>query len=289
MDSLKHHLMFNFSGNSVILKLTLYVLMLPNIVLASPEDDREAFREFYKKRFPTVAIADYANGVYVIDRAGHENWKAIEEFPPYEPFIEHGRLMWEKPFTNGKSYQDCFPDGPAMAHKYPRWDKAKGIVVTLPLAINQCLRANGERALPYKKGPINDILSYISYQSRGQITNVIIPNDDQRALAAYEQGKKFYFTRRGQLNFSCATCHLQNAGKYLRAEKLGPTLGHTTHWPAYRSKWGSVGTLHRRFSGCNEQVRAAPFKAQGMQYRNLEYFLTYISNGLPLNGPGSRK
>jgi sulfur-oxidizing protein SoxA len=57
----------------------------------------------------------------------------------------------------------------------------------------------------------------------------------------------------------------------------------------YRSKWGTVGTLHRRFSGCNKQVRAKPFKAQGEEYRNLEYFLTAMSNGLNLNGPGSRK
>jgi sulfur-oxidizing protein SoxA len=52
---------------------------------------------------------------------------------------------------------------------------------------------------------------------------------------------------------------------------------------------GTIGTLHRRFTGCNKQVRAKPFKAQGEEYRNLEYFLTYMSNGLTLNGPGARK
>ena len=57
----------------------------------------------------------------------------------------------------------------------------------------------------------------------------------------------------------------------------------------YRSKWGEMGTLHRRFSGCNKQVRAKDFEAQGEEYRNLEFFLTAMSNGLPLNGPGARK
>jgi sulfur-oxidizing protein SoxA len=274
----------------MVMKLLLPILLLiPCLVQASPEEDRIAFQKFYKKLFPTVPLADYVNGVYAIDKTGHENWEAIEEFPPYELSIEHGREMWEIQFANGKKYKDCFPAGPAIAHKYPHWDKKQGMVITLPLAINQCLLANGEKPLKYKKGPINDILSFIAFQSRGQITNVIIPRDDPRAIAAYEKGKKFYFTRRGQLNYSCATCHLQNVGRHLRAEKLGPALGHTTHWPTYRSKWGSVGTLHRRFSGCNQQVRAAAFKAQGEQYRNLEYFLTYISNGLPLNGPGARK
>ena len=232
---------------------------------------------------------DYINGAYAIDPAGRENWEAIEEFPPYEPFIDDGKTMWDKPFANGKTYSDCFPDGPAIAGKYPYWDKEKGMVMTLPLALNQCLEANGEKPLKYKKGPINNILSYIAFESRGQITNVEIPKDDPRALQAYEDGKKFYYARRGQLNFSCANCHVQNAGMILRTEILSPALGHTTHFPVYRSKWGTVGTLHRRFSGCNKQVRAKPFKAQGDEYRNLEYFLTYMSNGLPLNGPGARK
>jgi sulfur-oxidizing protein SoxA len=255
----------------------------------TPEEDLAAFHNFFKNRFPDVPMEEYTNGVYAIDPIGRENWEAIEEFPPYEPFVDEGQAMWETPFANGKTYQDCFPEGPAMESQFPYWDKQQQIVITLPLAINQCREANGEKPLKYKKGPINNILSYVAYQSRGQTTNVEIPADDPKALAAYEDGKKFYYTRRGQLNFSCATCHLQNAGMRIRADILSPALGHTTHWPVYRSKWGTVGTLHRRFSGCNKQVRAKPFKAQGEEYRNLEYFLTYMSNGLPLNGPGARK
>lgn len=256
---------------------------------ASPEEDRIAFQKYMQERFPQVEQQDFANGTYAIDPIGRENWEAIEEFPPYEPFIDDGRAMWEKPFANGKTFKDCFPDGPAIAGKYPRWDKEQGQVMTLPLALNQCLKANGEKELKYKKGPINNILSYIAFESRGQMTNVEVPADDPRALAAYEDGKKFYYTKRGQLNFSCANCHLQNAGMQLRSEILSPALGHTTHFPVYRSKWGTVGTLHRRFTGCNKQVRAKPFKAQGEEYRNLEYFLSYMSNGLELNGPGARK
>jgi sulfur-oxidizing protein SoxA len=75
----------------------------------------------------------------------------------------------------------------------------------------------------------------------------------------------------------------------LRTEMLSPAFGHTTHWPVYRAKWGEMGTLHRRFTGCNKQVRAKPFKAQGEEYRNLEYFLTATANGLEFNGPGARK
>jgi sulfur-oxidizing protein SoxA len=163
------------------------------------------------------------------------------------------------------------------------------MVVTLPLAINNCRAANKEKPLPYQKGLIADLLSYMAFESRGQMTKVEIPNDDPRAIEAYEKGKEFYFARRGQLNFSCAHCHLGNSGTTLRTEILSPALGHTTHWPVYRSKWGEMGTLHRRFVGCNEQVGAKAFEAQGEEYRDLEYFLTYMNNGLELNGPAARK
>jgi len=113
--------------------------------------------------------------------------------------------------------------------------------------------------------------------------------NDPRAMAAYEQGKQYYYTKRGQLNFSCADCHVKNAGMMIRADMLSPALGHPTHFPVYRSKWGDMGTLHRRFDGCNKQVRAEPLPAQGEDYRNLEYFLTYMSNGMETNGPGARK
>jgi hypothetical protein len=40
-----------------------------------------------------------------------------------------------------------------------------------------------------------------------------IPNDP-RALAAYQNGEKYFYARRGQLNFSCASCHVQAAGDF---------------------------------------------------------------------------
>jgi sulfur-oxidizing protein SoxA len=264
-------------------------LLAAPLIASTPEEDREAWTSFFEQRFPQVERTDFVNGVYSIDPVGRENWEAIEEFPPYEAAIIDGEEMWNTAFANGKTYADCFPDGPGIAGKFPHWDKDKGMVMTLPLALNNCREANGEEPLKYNKGSIADLLAYVTYESRGQVIDVEIPEDDPRALEAYEQGKEFYFARRGQLNFSCASCHLGNSGTTLRTEILSPALGHTTHFPVYRSKWGEMGTLHRRFSGCNKQVRAKPFPPQGEEYRNLEYFMTYMNNGLELNGPGARK
>lgn len=253
----------------------------------TPAEDLKTYEQYFFKRFPGVPLQEYQNGVYAIDKVSRDSWEAIEEFPPYEPMIEEGEEMWNKPFANGKTYGSCFNDNPAQRENYPHWDDKRKMVVTLPMAINECRTANGEKPLKLKKGAITRILAYMSYESRGQKTNVTIPNAD--ALAAYNHGKSVYFARRGQLNFSCASCHMQSAGQNVRTDVLSPALGHTTGWPVYRSKWGELGTLHRRFGGCMKQMRAKPYKAQKKEFRDLEYFLTHMSNGIEYNGPSARK
>src|SRR5699024_872797 len=142
-------------------------------------------------------------------------------------------------------------------------------VVTLELAINRCRVKNGEEPLPYKTGDLAAISAYMAYTSRGNAFDIEIP-DDPAALAAYKAGKEFFYTRRGQLNFACASCHVQLAGKRLRSQTLAPALGIVASFPIHRSKWGSMGTLHRRFVGCMRNVRAEPLEPQSEQFRNLE-------------------
>ncbi len=253
----------------------------------TPAEDLKTYQDYFFKRFSGVPLQEYANGVYAINEASRENWEAIEEFPPYEPMIEEGEGMWNQPFANGATYGSCFGDGPAQRENYPYWDAARKMVMTLPLAINECRTANGEKPLKYKKGAMANLLAYMSYESRGQKINVAIPDAD--ALAAYNAGKSVYFARRGQLNFNCASCHMESSGQYIRSEQLSPALGHATNWPVYRSKWGELGTLHRRFAGCMKQMRAKPYKTQGEEFRNLEYFLTHMSSDIEYNGPSARK
>ncbi|MEJ2321405.1 MAG: sulfur oxidation c-type cytochrome SoxA, partial [Gammaproteobacteria bacterium] len=88
----------------------------------TPEEDLKAYQDYFTKRFNDVPLNEFQNGVYAIDQVSRDNWEAIEEFPPYEPFIEEGEEMWNTPFAYGISYKDCFPDGPALRSKYPYWD-----------------------------------------------------------------------------------------------------------------------------------------------------------------------
>ena len=267
-----------------------YILLFVSLNLsASPEEDLMNFQKYFKNKFPNTEFSDYKNGVYSIDSSAREQWESIEDFPPYEINIEQGEELFNTPFKNGNTYASCFEnDGIGIRQNYPYFDEDADKIITLELAINNCRKKNGEKPLSYYKGgPMADISAYMAYTSRGKIIDIKIPN--YKAEEAYEAGKKLYFTKVGQLNFSCADCHVYYTGTKLRADITSPAIGHPTHFPVYRSKAGRMVTLHERFAGCLNRVRAKPFKAQQDEYKNLEYFLTYMSNGLEINGPGSRK
>ncbi len=269
-----------------IIKATLLVLALVIPVNASPEQDRKAFVDYFKGRFPNVEFNDFSNGVYAIDAQSRAQWEDIEEFPPYEESIERGVLLYNTAFTNGKGYFDCFGDG-AVKHQYPFFDEEIQEVITLEYDINRCRIANNEKPLKWERHDLAFISAYMAYQSRGKKIDVKVKGKD--ALAAYEAGKKFYYSKRGYLNNSCATCHVQGAGLRVRSEVLHPALGETTNWPNYRLKWGHIATLHKRIRACHRDQGTRNLKAQSISYRNVEYFMTYMGNGLPINGPGVRK
>jgi len=258
-------------------------------VSAGPVEDQAAFQKYYENKFPNTPVMDFQNGVYSILPEARAQWEAIEEFPPYEIAIENGEKLYHSKFANGKSLADCFGPEGAVRGQYPFWDKDRGMVITMERAVNECREANGEKPYGWKKGKIADVTAYMSFNSRGQEIKVDIPSDDPRALAAYEEGKEQFYTKRGQLNFACADCHMLTAGNLYRADTTSPAFGHATSWSVFRSKWQSMGTLHRRFAGCHTNIRANPYKAQGTEYSNLEYFVTYMSNGLEFNGPAARK
>ena len=262
--------------------LTITVLFCSHAIAAA-EDDKQAFQHYFLEKFPKMGLQDFADGVYGIDPPAKQQWLATEELPPYQFDIDDGQRIYQE----SKTLQSCFPNAvKGIAQHYPYFDDEQGQVITLPLAINRCLQTAGEQTLAYKQGEIASLLAYFSFQSRNAIIATSLPSE--QAIQAYEKGKHFFYARRGQLNFSCAHCHVDNVGKRIRSSLISPALGHTSHFPVYRSKWGGLGTLHKRFAVCNEQTRAKAFPAQSEEYRNLEYFLSYMSNGIQLNGPSSR-
>ncbi len=253
-----------------------------------PKADFKAFREYFLKKFPNLKPDDFVNGPYSMDVGLRKQWQAIEEFPPYDIAVDKGKGLFKKPFKNGKTFADCFPNkGIGVRQDYPKFDAKSGQIITLEVAVDQCLQDNGEKPYDFKKDDMAAVTAYMAFTSRGKPMNIQIPNDP-RALAAYQKGKEYFYTRRGQFNFACSSCHVQMAGQHLRTEVLAPALGIMNALPIYRSNWGGMGTTSRRLTSCNTQVRAASLKPGDDLYRDVEYYLSYMANGLPISGPGAR-
>ncbi len=253
-----------------------------------PQADFKAFRDYFTKRFPNVPLNDFVNGPYSMDAELRKQWIAKEEFPPYDFAVDKGKEMFAAVFKNGKTYGNCFENqGIGVRQNYPYFDEKSGEIVTLELALNQCRAANGEKEFSYTSEDMAALTAYMAFTSRGKIFDIKIP-DDPRARAAYKKGEEYFYTRRGQLNFSCASCHVQSPGQHIRTEVLAPALGLLAAMPIYRSEWGGMGTTSRRFITCNSQVRGIPLQPQDELYRDVEYFLSYMGNGLPVSGPGAR-
>ena len=255
---------------------------------ASPEKDRQELVKYYTDKYPNIKVEDYVYGALAFEPDAKAQYDSIMEFPPFESEIDAGRKLWETPFKNGKTYASCLPNGgKQIAGNYPMFDEAKGKVVTLIDAINDCRVANGEEA--YKvgdKATMGRLTAYMRTLSNGMLSNVKV--EGPKAMAAYEDGKKTFFTRKGQLNFACASCHVQNGGVHLRSELISPAVGHTVHWPVFRGGDNLV-LLQTRYEGCLKSVRAVSAPAGSATLNNLEYFHSALSNGLPLKASVFRK
>jgi len=258
-------------------------------VPGTPKQDLQRFQSYFKHKFPHLAFKDFANGTYAVSpKDDREQWKSVLQFPPYGPGLAKGKKLFHTPFKNGKTYAGCFAHGgKGIRQHYPYYDAGQGKVVTLEMAINQCRVHNGEKPYPWGQGPLAQISAYMAHTADGKKLAVKVP-DNPGAHAAYETGKHFYYSKRGQLDMSCADCHVAHAGGKIRGNYISPALGQPTGFPVYRAKWGYMGTLEKRFKGCNKKVRFKPYRLQSEQYRDLEYFLTYMSDGQPVKAPAYR-
>ena len=263
-------------------------IAFPETAMADPQQDLKRYQNYFASKFPDLTQVDFSNGMYNFNTDKRQQWEEIMEFPPYEIAIDKGEELFNTPFENGKRYADCFENGGvAIAHTYPRFDKSSGKVKTLAGELNACRVKNAEKPLKYLKGDLVSILAYMANTSRGKPISISVPNNS-RALAAYKDGKRIYFTRRGPRAFACYHCHWEAAGSRIRGNELSTAVGQATHFPTYRSKWGGMGSIQRRYKGCMKNIGAVPLKEQSEGMNNLEYFHTFLSNGIPMNAPGTR-
>lgn len=264
------------------------LVLAAGVACAAPEDDHLRLVNYFKHKHADVKVADYIYGAFAYDPDAREHYDGVMAFPPYAGALAEGERLWRTPFGNGRTYADCLPDGGRMiAGNYPMFDEARGRVVTFEMALNDCRVANGEAPYTYDDAATLGVLAaYARSLSDGMRMNVRV--DGAAALQAYEDGKRTFYRRVGQLNYSCASCHIDGAGNRLGAELLSPVLGQATHWPVFRAG-ERLETLHDRYSSCFRRARHVPDAAGSTRYNNLEYFHSYLSNGMEMKASVYRK
>lgn len=205
-------------------------------------------------------------------------------------WLFEGKTIWyEAPPGDAPACAQCHGDAAesmrGVATGYPKVDPRIGRLLNLEARINNCRQVyQGAPAFEYETDPLLAITTYVAHQSQGMPINVSIAG---KARPFFELGRKFYYTRQGQLNLACNHCHENNWGKRLRGEQL--SQGHSNGYPTYRLQWQALGSLHRRLKACSYSVRAIMYDYGSPEYLNLELFLAWRAKSLPIETPAVRR
>ena len=238
-------------------------------------------------------------GEYQVDdrRSGY-TYAAVEtramqddsfENPAYI-WLEAGESLWsEVDGDAGKSCESCHGDAAesmkGVGTKYPLYDANLGKLKNIEAQINICRTENMQaKPFKYESEAMLGMTAYVKNQSYGMPVKVAIDGD---AAPFFEKGKAFFNERRGQLDMACKHCHEDNPGNMARAELL--SQGQSNGFPTYRLKWNKAGSIHRRFRGCNKNIRAQPYGYGSDEYTNLELYVAWRGRGLPVETPSVRK
>ena len=203
-------------------------------------------------------------------------------------FTDRGLDSWNTvDGSEGKSCASCH-EGPesmkGLRAVTPRVDAKSGKLMNIESYVNDCRTTRmGAEAWSDKSESMTDMLALISLQSRGEIMNVAV---DGAAAPFYEKGKEMYYTRYGQLELSCANCHEQNYGNFIRSDHL--SQGQTNGFPVYRLKDAKLTTAQGRFVGCVRDTRAETFKIGSDEFNALELYVASRGNGLAVEGVSVR-
>ncbi len=249
-------------------------------VIAAPDTSDPALKPYVKgDKYTGFVIADpqtremqedeFQNPAYLWVQGAESDWSKVEGEAGYSCASCHAKPERLR----------------GVSARYPMVDKASGELMSIEHRINQC-RTERMKAPEWKweSDQMLGMSALVGSQSRGMPVNVKI---DGEAAPFFKQGEEFYHQRRGQLDMACFHCHVQNPDMMIRSERL--SQGMPNGFPTYRLKWQKLGSLHRRFRGCNNQIRAEPYKQGAPEYTALELYVKWRANGLPVETPSVRK
>ena len=203
--------------------------------------------------------------------------------------VDEGEELWNTADgAAGKSCATCHDDASdtmkGVRSQFPKWSAKLGKPHTMETQINECRTDRMEaKEWKWEAGEMLAMTAYVGLQSRGMPMNI----DTSGPMSEWrEKGKDLYYTRVGQLDMSCANCHEANYGNMIRADHL--SQGQINGFPVYRLKWGGLGSIHRRFKGCMQNILATPYKRGSDEFIALETYIAERGMGLSVETPSVR-
>lgn len=204
--------------------------------------------------------------------------------------VEQGEALWSTvEGSAGKSCESCHGDASesmkGVRASMPKWSEAAGKPMALEQYVNACRTERmGADAWKWESDQMLGMTAYVGLQSRGMPVALDLKAGDMQSW--WDKGKEIYYTRSGQLDLACASCHESNYGNYIRADHL--SQGQSNGFPTYRLKWQKMGSLHRRLKGCMADVRAEPYEVGSDEFVALETYLAWRGTGLSVETPAVR-
>lgn len=203
-------------------------------------------------------------------------------------FVDEARDAWyAKDGAADQSCASCHEDPESLEGlraELPKWNEEAGKVYTAEMYVNEC-RTERMEAEPWgwDSQEMKNMTALISSVSRGMTVDVQI---DGPVRETWERGKEIYYTRYGQLELACATCHEENYDMNIRADHL--SQGHINGFPTYRLKQANLVSMHNRFNGCIRDTRGVPYEIGSEDFVALELYVASRGNGLSVEGPAVR-
>lgn len=279
---------FYFWGKAAVVVCCAAIGMAVTGAMADMKNKSEYERRSADPRNKEYIVGEKKSG-YVYMTSVTRDMQDDDFSNPSFVWVDIGKTLWSKAEGKaGKSCASCHKSAKAsmkgVATRYPVYDKKLKRMISLQHKINMELKEKmGAKPWKWESDDMLGMAAFIKLQSRGMPINVSIAGP---AKKFYEQGKGFYNKRRGLLDMACKHCHVDNAGKMIRSNLL--SQGQPNGFPTFRLKWQKIGSLHRRFAGCNKNIRAKPYKRGSPEYTNLELYLMHRANGLPIESPSVR-
>ena len=178
----------------------------------------------------------------------------------------------------------CHARAKGLATRLPKL-RADGSVVTLETQINACQTERVKKpAHAMESPPLLALATFVAFSSRGQPQNVPF---NVTQSAAWQRAHDEFTRVQGKLDFDCRSCHDKLYGK--RVRNVTVSQGYGVGYPAYRVEWQTLGSLNRRLRACFFGMETVVPTATDPILADLELYLAWRAQGLPIEAPAVRR